>query len=431
MENNSLCFDGYKTPLNLASTWPMRGHLWTRLPAHVMCSHENKANTVAKLNFSGQRFLDLDMVTPRRKTEARVPLYVPDPTQVASRTEYLPFSPRPPVPPKDTRKGTTYERDGVTLHCDDSLNLYERWPTPVCIVSDGAYGVSGFPGDPPTHNGLASWYRPHIEEWTKKATPLTTLWFWNTEVGWATVHPVLVELGWEYVACHVWNKGMGHIAGNSNTKTLRQFPIVTEVCAQYVKPATFDIGGSNVSMQAWLRHEWLRSKLPMYLANKACGVKNAATRKYLTSDHVWYFPPPEAFASMAHYLNTKGDPNGRPYFSLDGQHSLSASEWERMRSKFHCKFGINNVWNEPAVRGQERLKGIGAKCLHTNQKPLKLLELIIEASTDPGDMVWDPFGGLCSTSIAAHKLNRRSVSAEIERIFFLAASNRLANYDVF
>ena len=92
-------------------------------------------------------------------------------------------------------------------------------------------------------------------------------------------------------------------------------------------------------------------------------------------------------------------------------------------------FRSNNVWSEPAVRGQERLKGVGSKCLHTNQKPLSLLELAIEASTDEGDMVWDPFGGLCSVSIAAHKLNRRSVSAEIERTFFHAAASRLANYD--
>ena len=382
-----------------------------------------------KRNDRGQASLALDTVAPVANKEARVPLSVTDRAHGAGRTEYLPFSPRPSLPAKDARKGTTYARDGVTLHYDDALELYAEWSEPVCIISDGAYGVSGFPGDPPTHTGLAEWYRPHVEAWSAKATPLTTLWFWNTEVGWATVHPVLVELGWEYVACHVWNKGMGHVAGNANTKTLRQFPIVTEVCVQYVKPATFRANGKRLSMQEWLRYEWQRSGLPMYLANKVCGVKNAATRKYLAGDHVWYYPPPEAFAAMAEFINAKGDPAGRPYFSVNGKRPMTASEWGRMRAKFHCKFGVNNVWSEPAVRGQERLKGVGSKCLHTNQKPLSLLELAIEASTDEGDTVWDPFGGLCSVSIAAHKLNRRSVSAEIERTFFHAAASRLANYD--
>lgn len=343
--------------------------------------------------------------------------------------EYLPFTPRPRLPPKEARRGIAYTRDGVTLHYDDALELYATWPEPVCIISDGAYGVSGFPGDPPTHAGLADWYRPHIEAWSARATPLTTLWFWNTEVGWATVHPVLVANGWEYVACHVWNKGLGHVAGNANTKTLRQFPIVTEVCVQYVKPARFRVGDVTLSMQDWLRHEWRRSGLPMYLANEVCGVKNAATRKYLASDHVWYYPPPAAFEAMAAYINAKGDPSGRPYFSVNGKRAMTAAEWDRMRAKFHCAFGVNNVWSAPPVRGVERLKAVGAKCLHANQKPLSLLELTIRAATDEGDMVWDPFGGLCSVSIAARRLGRRAMSAETERTFFLAACDRLASDD--
>ena len=78
------------------------------------------------------------------------------------------------------------------------LHQYERWPPAALIVSDGAYGVGGFHGDPRTPETLADWYRPHIEKWSQLATPATTLWFWNTEVGWATVHPLLVEHGWEY-----------------------------------------------------------------------------------------------------------------------------------------------------------------------------------------------------------------------------------------
>lgn len=34
-------------------------------------------------------------------------------------------------------------------------------------------------------------------------------------------------------------------------------------------------------------HEWQRAGLPLYKANEACGVKNAATRKYLTQDWLW------------------------------------------------------------------------------------------------------------------------------------------------
>ncbi len=87
---------------------------------------------------------------------------------------------------------------GATLHWGDALDCYERWPAPVVVVSDGAYGISGFPGDPPSVDGLVDWYLPHVRAWSKAATGETTLWFWNTEIGWATVHPLLREFGWEY-----------------------------------------------------------------------------------------------------------------------------------------------------------------------------------------------------------------------------------------
>ena len=150
-----------------------------------------------------------------------------------------------------TRNGSkpsphVFSLNGVTLHCADVMTLYELWQSPVVIVSDGPYGVGGFDGDPPTPEGLANWYEPHIRAWSAKATPLTTLWFWNTEIGWANVHPVLVKHGWTYRNCHVWDKGIAHIAGNANTQSLRKFPVVTEVCVQYVKEATFEIDGRQL-----------------------------------------------------------------------------------------------------------------------------------------------------------------------------------------
>ncbi len=91
-----------------------------------------------------------------------------------------------------------FYRDAAALYCGDFRDFYADWKAPTIIISDGAYGLASFPTDPPTIAGLADWYRPHIRAWTKYATPETTLWFWNSELGWATVHPLLVEAGWEF-----------------------------------------------------------------------------------------------------------------------------------------------------------------------------------------------------------------------------------------
>ncbi len=274
----------------------------------------------------------------------------------------------------------------------------------------------------------AEWYRPHVREWSAKATPQTTLWFWNSEVGWATVPPLLVEFGWEYHGCHIWDKGLGHIAGNANTHTLRKLPVTTEVCVQYVKPARFD----GLSLQEWLRREWKRSGLPFRLANVACGVANAATRKYLTADHLWYFPPPEAFAALSAYANTDGGLAGRPYFSADGRRPMTAEEWSWQRAKFNCPAGVTNVWSLPHVGGSERINGQRDrlrwkyKSLHGSQKPLELVDTTIKICTDLGDMVWEPFGGLCPAAVSAWRLGRQCRSTEIIPEFYHAAAERLS-----
>ena len=162
----------------------------------------------------------------------------------------------------------------------------------LCIVSDGAYGVLGFEGDTSDHTGMPEWYEPHVAAWSKQASARTVLWFWNSEIGWASVHPILEKYGWRYVNTNIWDKGVGHIAGNVNTKKIRRFPVVSEVCVQYVFEARID----GQILKHWLFNEWKRTGLPLRQANTACGVADAAVRKYLDQGHLWYWMPPKMLA---------------------------------------------------------------------------------------------------------------------------------------
>ena len=314
--------------------------------------------------------------------------------------------------------------ENIDIRQGDAMEFYDSWPPPVVIISDGPYGIAGYPGDLLTPEGLGEWYEPHIEKWAKRSTSQTTLWFWNTEVGWATVHPVLVKHGWQYRNCHIWDKGLGHIAGNVNGKSIRKFPVVTEVCAQYTKEPVFKGDDKQLSMKEWLRREWTRTGLPFYKANEVCGVKDAATRKYLTLSHLWYFPPADAFEKMQKYANRHGDKTQKPFFSVDGKKPLTGKEWQKFRAKFNFSHGVTNVWREPTVNGKERLKN-GMKSIHANQKPLKLMNMIIRASSDVGDLVWEPFGGLCSAMIASVELERRGVACEIDKEVHAEALKRI------
>ncbi len=315
---------------------------------------------------------------------------------------------------------SVFKDEFVSLNFGDSLDLYEKWPSPTTIVSDGAYGVLGFEGDTSDHLDVPHWYEPHAKAWSQSATPATTLWFWNSEIGWAAAHPILEKYGWRYVNCNIWNKGIGHIAGNVNTQKIRRFPVVTEVCVQYV----FEARVEGKPLKRWLLDEWKRTGLTLRRANEACGVKDAAVRKYLDQGHLWYFPPPETMQRLSDYANEFGAPEGRPYFSLDGKKPVTERQWAAMRSKFNCPHGVTNVWERNAVRGEERVKVDSGKAVHLNQKPLDLMRRIIEASTDEGDIVWEPFGGLFTGSLAARQLGRRAFAGEIDPTYFQYGVNR-------
>ncbi len=307
-----------------------------------------------------------------------------------------------------------YAGHGATLVLGDALEHYGAWPSPTVIVSDGAYGVLGFEGDLPDHQRVAQWYEPHVAAWSRAATGRTTLWFWNSEIGWAVTHPVLERFGFRYVACNVWNKGTAHIAGNVSTRTIRRFPVVTEICAHYV----FEPRLSGLTLKEWLRSEWCRSGLPLCEANRASRVADAATRKYLTQGHLWYFPPGNAVEGLARYANQHGAPEGRPYFSLDGRRPMDAATWESLRSWFACPHGVTNVWERPPIRDAERVKTADGRAVHLNQKPLDLLERLITTSSKPEDVVWEPFGGLFTASLAASRQQRRAYAAELDPTYF-------------
>lgn len=66
---------------------------------------------------------------------------------------------------------------------------------------------------------------------------------------------------------------------------------------------------------------------------------------------------------------------------------------------------------------------------HPTQKPEKLLAKLILASSDEGDMVFDPFLGSGSTSVTAKKLGRRYIGVEINQQYCAWAERRIEMAD--
>ena len=64
---------------------------------------------------------------------------------------------------------------------------------------------------------------------------------------------------------------------------------------------------------------------------------------------------------------------------------------------------------------------------HPTQKPIEVMEWLIDRLTDEDDLVLDPFMGSGSTGVAALNTNRRFVGIELDEDYFNIAVERLKN----
>ena len=73
---------------------------------------------------------------------------------------------------------------------------------------------------------------------------------------------------------------------------------------------------------------------------------------------------------------------------------------------------MKDVWESSLTKPSEKKCG-----KHPTQKPIEILEKIILASTDEGDLILDPFNGSGTTGIVASRLNRKYIGIEKEKKF--------------
>jgi modification methylase len=85
---------------------------------------------------------------------------------------------------------------------------------------------------------------------------------------------------------------------------------------------------------------------------------------------------------------------------------------------------MRSDWYLPICAGDERVKAEGRKA-HPTQKPEALLYRVILSSSQPGDLVLDPFFGMGTTGVVAKKLHRRWIGIERESDYVQLAQARI------
>jgi modification methylase len=87
---------------------------------------------------------------------------------------------------------------------------------------------------------------------------------------------------------------------------------------------------------------------------------------------------------------------------------------------------MRSDWLFPICAGPERLKDGDGRKAHPTQKPEALLQRVLLASTNAGDVVLDPFFGTGTTGAAARRLGRKWIGIEREPAYAAAARERIA-----
>ncbi len=85
---------------------------------------------------------------------------------------------------------------------------------------------------------------------------------------------------------------------------------------------------------------------------------------------------------------------------------------------------MRSDWLIPICQGVERIKVNGQKA-HSTQKPAELLFRIIISTSNPNDIVLDPFSGSGTTAAVAKRLGRRFIAFDREEFYIKVGNERL------
>lgn len=177
--------------------------------------------------------------------------------------------------------------------------------------------------------------------------------------------------------------------------------------------------------------DWRSSLAILNVAKKYFKVRNRITwerekgrgAKYNwknCSEDIWFFTVSDKFIFniedvkikrrvIAPYKNTNGEPK----------------DWNDIEEGRYRVTHPSNIWTDITVPFWSMPENTD----HPTQKPEKLLAKIILASSNPGDLVFDPFLGSGTTAVVAKKLGRNYSGIEIDELYCSLAEKRLNEAD--
>ena len=207
------------------------------------------------------------------------------------------------------------------------------------------------------------------------------------------IMPFLQEIGFSLRQQIIINKGIKAIAGRA-TKNYKIFPNVTESILFLTKD---NISYSRKFLKARQKELGLSAKE----INEALGVKSNGGGMwsiYTGKNVCEQFPTQEMWHKLQKVLQ----------FNIP---------YNTVAQTFNPEMGVTDVWNDIDFYKEKRY--------HPTQKPLKLIDRLVRASSNVSDKVLDPFVGSGTTCLVCKNLGRNYIGVEKDEYYYKVARHRV------
>ena len=208
--------------------------------------------------------------------------------------------------------------------------------------------------------------------------------------------PILERFGFELRQQIIIDKGIKSVSGRA-TKNYKMFPNVTE-------SILFLIKDSKPFVKEFLKQRHKELGLSAKEINEKLGVKSNGGGMwsiYTGLNICKQLPTEEIWNKLQDILRFN-----IPYKSIS--------------QTYNAQLGFTDVWNDIDFYEEKRY--------HPTQKPQKLIDRLILASSSEQDLILDPFSGSGSTMLSAYRNNREFIGFELDETYFNLSNVRLNEY---
>jgi DNA modification methylase len=246
-----------------------------------------------------------------------------------------------------------------------------------------------------TEEDYVEWVEKWIKELSRVVKTNCCFWLFGYVKILSKILPIAEKYGFVFRQQIIVDKGMRAISGRA-TRNYKMFPTTTESIFFFVK-------NNQPNIKKFLKERQNELGLTAKEMNDKMEVKSnggGLWSLYTGENILAQIPTKEMWGRLQEILKFKMD-------------------YSEVNFVFNPQMGFTDVWRDIDFYEEDRE--------HSTQKPIKLIERLIKASSNEGMTILDPFMGSGSTALASKNLNRNFIGIEIDKKYCDYAKKRLNN----